>query len=293
MSNNFGGSKRLGRGLNALLGDAVLEDRAGAQNQGVQVVEIDINRLDPNQDQPRQDFDEEKLQELSQSIAIHGVIQPILVARGGAGRYTIIAGERRWRAARLAGLKAVPAIIRDYEKQQLMEVSLIENMQRADLNPLEEAEAMRLLMDMCQLTQESLAQRLGKSRPAVANTLRILSLPQSILDLVREQKITAGHARALLGCKDQARQQQLARQIVQEGLSVRQTEKLAQQPPVQKRRAEKEKAPDLVSAESRLRQALGTKVSLQGDGKRGKVVIEYYTVDDLNRIFERICPEEE
>ena len=292
MSSNFGGSKRLGKGLNALLGDAVLEERAEVQGKGIQVVEIDINRMDPNKDQPRQAFDEEKLEELSRSIAVHGVIQPILVARGAAGRFTIIAGERRWRAARQAGLKTVPAIIRDYEKQQLMEVSLIENMQRADLNPLEEAEAMRLLMDMCQLTQESLAQRLGKSRPAVANTLRILSLPQSILDLVREQKITAGHARALLSCKEEARQMKLARQIVKEGLSVRQVEKLAAAPSVKKAEP-KEKEPDLISAETRLRQALGTKVSLQGSVKKGKVVIEYFNAEDLSRIFEIICPEED
>lgn len=286
MANN--GTQRLGKGLEALLGDNSSAPTEEALNHA-RVMEIEINRIDPNPNQPRQEFNEMALQELADSISIHGVIQPLLITRGDSGRYTIIAGERRWRAARIAALDKVPAILKEYDAQELMEVSLIENLQREDLNPVEEAEAIRILMDAHGLTQEQVAERVGKSRSAVANALRLLSLQPEILKMLKEGAISPGHARALLSLDDEEARLSLAKDIRDKGLSVRQVEAL-----VSKKASDKNgesvsslrpRDMHLTAAEDDLRKSLGTKVSIVGSAKRGRISIEYYSQEDLDRLF--------
>ncbi len=288
-------STRLGKGLGALLGDSINDARienTGNISHGDRVLSLDLHLLDPNPFQPRVDFNEQALDELTQSIAQHGILQPLLVTRGVAGRYTIVAGERRWRAARKAGLNAVPAILKEFDDRQLMEAALIENLQRTDLNPVEEAEAISVLMDRYGLTQEMVSSRIGKSRSTVANALRILSLPAPLLQLVRSGKLSSGHARALLMAPSE-QQQELAERIISQGLSVRQAEKLAQgmkNPPVPI--DPKPVDPDISSAEQRLQRIFGTKVSVSGDLKRGRISIDYYSRSDLDRIYELLLARE-
>lgn len=273
--------KGLGRGLDALLGDYTQPTPEGVQ-------ELDIHLIDTNADQPRKDFDQEKLQELADSIRQHGVVQPILLRQNGE-RYVIVAGERRFRAARLAGLEKVPAIVKDLDEAQVMEVALIENLQREDLNPIEEAAAIRFLMQQHDLTQEEVSKRLSKSRPAIANSLRLLSLPEPVQAYLRNGKLQAGHARALAGLQDPEAQAVLADKIVGEGLSVRAAESLAreqgQKPPRQKKEPPATD-PDLAAAEASLREWLGTKVSIQGSSQRGRIVIEYYNAELLQGIYD-------
>lgn len=273
----------LGKGLDALLGEF-----NEAPPQGV--VEADIRLLDVNKSQPRKQFDEDKLQELAQSISRHGVVQPILVRQKGE-RYTIVAGERRYRAARLAGLATVPVVVRELEDQQVMEVALIENIQREDLNPVEEAAAIRFLMKQHDLTQEEVAERISKSRSAIANTLRLLALPDEVLDLLRDGSLSAGHGRALAAMKEKALQLRLAKEAVEQGYSVRQMELLAkkyseEQNPREK--AQKRMLPELFDAQERIRTRLGTKVKISGSEKKGKIVIEYFSPEDLQRIYDII-----
>lgn len=273
--------KGLGRGLDALLGDYTQPTPEGVQ-------QVDIRRIDTNAGQPRKDFDQEKLQELADSIRQHGVVQPILLRQNGE-RYVIVAGERRFRAARLAGLEKVPAIVKDLDEAQVMEVALIENLQREDLNPIEEAAAIRFLMQQHDLTQEEVSKRLSKSRPAIANSLRLLSLPEPVQAYLRNGKLQAGHARALAGLQDPEAQAMLADKIVGEGLSVRAAESLAreqgQKPPRQKKEPPATD-PDLAAAEASLREWLGTKVSIQGSSQRGRIVIEYYNAELLQGIYD-------
>lgn len=273
--------KGLGRGLDALLGDYTQPTPEGVQ-------ELDIHLIDTNAGQPRKDFDQEKLQELADSIRQHGVVQPILLRQNGE-RYVIVAGERRFRAARLAGLEKVPAIVKDLDEAQVMEVALIENLQREDLNPIEEAAAIRFLMQQHDLTQEEVSKRLSKSRPAIANSLRLLTLPEPVQAYLRNGKLQAGHARALAGLQDPEAQAVLADKIVGEGLSVRAAESLAreqgQKPPRQKKEPPATD-PDLAAAEASLREWLGTKVSIQGSSQRGRIVIEYYNAELLQGIFD-------
>ena len=273
--------KGLGRGLDALLGDYTQPTPEGVQ-------ELDIHLIDTNAGQPRKDFDQEKLQELADSIRQHGVVQPILLRQNGE-RYVIVAGERRFRAARLAGLEKVPAIVKDLDEAQVMEVALIENLQREDLNPIEEAAAIRFLMQQHDLTQEEVSKRLSKSRPAIANSLRLLSLPEPVQAYLRNGKLQAGHARALAGLQDPEAQAVLADKIVGEGLSVRAAESLAreqgQKPPRQKKEPPATD-PDLAAAEASLREWLGTKVSIQGSSQRGRIVIEYYNAELLQGIYD-------
>lgn len=273
----------LGKGLDALLGEF-----NEAPPQGV--VEADIRLLDVNKSQPRKQFDEDKLQELAQSISRHGVVQPILVRQKGE-RYTIVAGERRYRAARIAGLATVPVVVRELEDQQVMEVALIENIQREDLNPVEEAAAIRFLMKQHDLTQEEVAERISKSRSAIANTLRLLALPDEVLDLLRDGSLSAGHGRALAAMKEKALQLRLAKEAVEQGYSVRQMELLAkkyseEQNPREK--AQKRMLPELFDAQERIRTRLGTKVKISGSEKKGKIVIEYFSPEDLQRIYDII-----
>lgn len=283
-------NKGLGKGLGALLSvDGIPETQKDS------VVELKINDISPNSDQPRKQFKEEALQELADSIKENGVIQPIIVSKRGTG-YRIVAGERRWRASRLAGLKVIPAIVRDLTDQQTMEQALIENIQRQDLNPLEEAFAMDNLMKEHGLTQEALAKKLGKSRPAIANTLRLINIDESLQDFVRNGDLSAGHARALLAITDKDEQKKAADVVMIKELSVRETEEYV------KKILSEEKAPRKTAAktssaveisikdvEHKLASYYGTKVKLKMKDEikgKGTVVIEYYSYDDLDRLLE-------
>jgi len=285
----------LGRGLSAILPDVeeVVESvghfgAAGDIPAGA-VVELPLGDIDPNRDQPRKKFDEEALAQLADSIRHSGVITPILVARDG-GRYTIIAGERRWRAARIAGLSSIPAIVREWDDIKRQEAALIENIQRENLNPIEEAQGIFVLMNECALTQEAVAERLGRSRPAVANLLRLLGLPKAIQQAVIDGALSAGHARVLAGITDKKLQAALFAKAVQEGWSVRQLEAAAKQAGQPKR--EKPKASPLpVEYEElaeRLRSATGLKASIQGSEHKGKIVLEYGSQEELQRLWDML-----
>jgi ParB family chromosome partitioning protein len=275
----------LGKGLGALLGDEALEDSGGGS--GVSVNEIHVNEIDRYTKQPRKIFDEEKLKELAESIKTHGIVQPIVVKENG-GRYTIIAGERRYRAARLAGLQTVPVVIKNLNDRELMEVSLVENLQREDLNPLEEAEAIRMLMDEYSLTQEGVSERISRSRSAVANTLRLLTLPEPIKQMLYDNQITSGHARALVSVPDDDLKIKLAKEIIVKNLSVRDTEKMIQKLNEDKkpRPAVKPILPEFKEAETTLSRSLGTKVRINGDNKKGKFIIDYYSPEQMESIYE-------
>lgn len=278
--------KGLGKGLDALLGDY-------QQPPQDSVLQVDVNLIDTNSSQPRKSFDKEKLYELSGSIKNHGIVQPIIVRSSGE-RYTIVAGERRYRAARMAGLDKVPVVVKDMDDYQVMEVSLIENIQREDLNPIDEAAAIRFLMDQQDLTQEEVAERLAKSRPSIANSLRLLNLPQEIQQYLKEGRIQTGHAKVILSLPEKPMQFQLADRIAEGGVSVREAERIAKamlQPPKGKRKAERPVDTDLRFAEDRLRERLGTKVSIQGSQSKGKVVIEYYSRDELSGIYDILIRE--
>lgn len=272
----------LGRGLNALLGDPVL------QNQGEGSVSLPISQVEPGLNQPRKRFDPDSLSELADSIRIHGVIQPLTVRRLSSGYYQIIAGERRWRAAKQAGLDEIPAVIIEADDRKVMELGLIENLQREDLNPAEEARGYQTLMTEYGLTQEQVAQRMGKSRPAVTNALRLLNLPEDLMALVEDSSLSAGHARALLGAPNQTLQRQAAKAVLEKGLSVRQTEALVKA--LQKEKKEKPQEDNvlaiyLADIEKNLGSQLGRKVHIQHKGKKGKVELEYYSEDDLDALL--------
>lgn len=283
--------KGLGRGLDALLDPYV--ETADQKQSGV--LEVDIHSIDTNRNQPRKQFDEDALQELAESIKVHGIVQPLIVREKG-GRYQIVAGERRFRAARLAKLATVPVLTVDYDDAKMQEVALIENIQREDLNPIEEASAIRFLMQQHDMTQEEISARIGKSRPAVANSLRLLQLPETVVDLVRNGTISAGHGRAIAGVGDQATQQKLADETMRLGYSVRALESRIKNlnEETKKTAAPKKKeqlSADLKAVESEIREALGTKVTLSGTAKKGKIVIEYYSAEDFNAVYERIVRE--
>ena len=282
----------LGRGLGALLGEDVMAESAApalqeAQpEQGSDVVRmLPIHLVDPNREQPRRSFDEEALKELAASIRAVGVLQPIIVSPSGE-RYTIIAGERRYRASRLAELSEIPAIVRDWDEQTRLEAALIENLQRDDLNPVEEAMGVRRLMDEAGLTQEKVAERLGKSRPAVANLLRLLTLPESVRQLLIEGKLSAGHARALVTV-DPRRQVQLANLTVQQGWSVRQLERICAQPVKEEGpKPRKRRDAQIGELETMARELFGTRVRLDGTTESGRITLFYYNADDLQRIWD-------
>lgn len=269
----------LGRGLDVLLPES--------NDLNNLVSMIAITELDRNPDQPRRDFDEEALQTLADSIREAGVLQPLLVVEKN-GRYRIVAGERRFRAARLAGLSEVPCIVRDFTVQEQMEAALIENIQREDLNPMEEAAAIRQLMDSCGYTQEQAARRLGKSRPAVANMLRLLSLPEDVQALVKENRLSAGHARVLAGLEGEEIQRALAEKTLRESLSVRALEKLAAQPaPEKKEKPAPRPLPlELQDMEKKMLETLGLRTSIRGNRKHGKITLQYYNEDELERLYQ-------
>ena len=269
------------------MGEAAEEDQVSQQadSREERVTRIPIEQIDPNREQPRKRFDEAALNELAQSIQAVGVLQPIIVARQG-DRYQIIAGERRYRASRLAGLHEIPAIVRDWDEQTRLEAALIENLQRDDLNPVEEAMGVKSLMEQAGLTQDKAAQRLGKSRPAVANLLRLLTLPASVLELISEGKLSAGHARALVTV-DPKRQTQLANLAVQQGWSVRQLERICAQPfKEEPSKPSKRLEGQLGELEGMVRDLFGTRVKLDGNESGGKISLYYYSADDLQRIWD-------
>jgi ParB family chromosome partitioning protein len=256
--------------------------------------------LVPNPDQPRKRIDEASIAELAASIKRHGVIQPLIVEAAGADRYRIVAGERRWRAACIAGLSRVPAIVREFDRDRRLEVALVENIQREDLNPVDEAEAYRQLMEVTGLTQEQVAERVGKSRPAVANALRLLNLPTDAMEAIRAGSISAGHARAILAAPVPADRSAILRRILDDGISVREAETLASdlnragQPtsggsPTSRKPPPKTTSealdPNLAAIEQDLIGTLGTKVLIRGNTQRGTITIDYFSMDDLDRLY--------
>ena len=275
-------TNRLGRGLSALIPDISTEiDKKD-------IITIDLKNIYPNQDQPRRVFDEEKIKILSESIKNYGVLQPIVLKPDDKGKYMIIAGERRYRASKLARKSDIPAVIKDIPMKDIMEIALIENLQREELNPIEEALAYRSLIKNYEVTQEEISEAVGKSRPHITNTLRLLNLPQKIMDMIDQGQITAGHGKALLRVNDENLQLELSNKVIAEELSVRATEALAKKicedniKEVPKK--SKEKDVFIVDVEEKLRNIFGTKVNISKGKKKGKIEIEYYNEDDLNNI---------
>lgn len=279
-------NKGLGKGLGALLGESAMQS---APQQSPLL--LPLQKIEPNRLQPRKNFDEEELSALADSIRQHGVIQPLTVRLLDSGYYQIIAGERRWRAARLAGLREVPVVIIEADDKKAMELALIENLQRSDLTPIEEARGYQQLIGEYGLTQEQVADRVSKSRPAVANAMRLLSLPDELLSLVEEGKLTAGHARALLSLKDTRQQLAVAQKVINLQLSVRQTEAMC------KKLSKAVKAPEpkpvevdyLAECEKTLSRRLGRGVRIVSGKRKGKIELEYYGQEDLQRLYEALA----
>mgnify|MGYP000659337627 FL=1 len=281
MAKKLGG---LGKGLNAIFIENDSEDNNGS-------VKLNISEIEPNRSQPRKEFDEKALSELAESISKHGLLQPLLVRPLPMGGYQIVAGERRYRACRMAGITEVPVIIRELGDTETMEIALIENLQREDLTPIEEALGYQVLIDEHDFSQEEVAQSVGKSRPAVANALRLLKLPQSILDLVSDGKISAGHARALLTLEDEKLMQELAEEIIKKDLSVRQIEKICKQKPKPEKEEVPEKKPSFYSmVELALNESLGRKIKVsKNKGKQGGILqIEFYSDEELTELSNKL-----
>ncbi len=281
--------KVLGKGIGALLGDEGEIDPSS-------ISEISVSALKPNPQQPRRGFDETALRELADSIRQKGVLQPVLAEASSDGNYVIVAGERRVRAARLAGLERVPVLVRQFSPEEKLEIALIENVQREDLNPIEEAMAYRNLMDIAGLSQEQIAGRVGKDWSTVANTLRLLKLPRDAQDALEKRTLSPGHARAMLALTNPADQQLLFKRILDKGISVREAEELAAAFSSGKRHGAKQshtgqpsrtsKDPAVREIEQKLIEKLGTKVDVKGNGKRGRIEISYYSAEDLERLLE-------
>ena len=303
----------LGRGLNSLFGDYDISDddivsTNKKENKEVKPqiiekevvktvvkevpttkpIEVEIGLVDRNPAQPRRTFEEKALNELAQSIKSHGVINPILVVANG-DRFTIVAGERRWRAAIKANLKTVPVVVKQYTPQQIAEIAIIENLQREDLNPIESAKAIKELMTTYNMTQEKVADKIGKSRPAVANTLRLLTLPESIIDLVLANKLSAGHARTLLTIEDANLQKELAVKTIEKKLSVRDLEVYIKKLAKSAKNVEKyEKSVELKAFVNDMNKIFSTKVNVLGNDNKGRIIINYYSAEDLQRIYDII-----
>lgn len=273
----------LGKGLDALMFDNSTQE----ENEGTLLLKL--HEIEPNRDQPRKIFDDEALSELADSIAQHGIIQPLLVRPLLGGGYQIIAGERRWRAARMAGLEEVPVLVKETVESQVMELALVENLQREDLNPIEEAEGLQTLVETYGMTQEEAAKKVGKSRPAVANTMRLLLLPKSVLTMVKENKLTAGHARALLSLSDDDKIKEIAKEVVDKNLSVRETERMVKfllKDKAAKKKPEKKRETYYDEVELALSDTLGrkAKVNVNSAGK-GTIEIEFYNKEDLQKLI--------
>jgi len=258
----------IGRGLAALMGEDATKT--------AEIIEVDIEAISPNPFQPRKSFDQEKLNDLVNSIKNQGVIQPILVTKNGAGGYTLVVGERRWRAAKLAGLSKIPALIKDLSKKEIIEAALIENIQREDLNPIDIAEAYKNLIDEFKYTQEELSAIVSKSRSAVANTLRLLKLPEYAKDALRKGLISEGHGRALLAVDDEKKRKDLFKKLTSEKITVREAERKV---------SRKTKDENIEALEERLSKNLKTRVKIEGKGKKGKIIIEYYSLSHLEELL--------
>ena len=267
----------LGRGLESLFEDA-------ARDVGGPVSTLPLREIEPDKDQPRKDFDEQALSELADSIARHGLLQPIAVRAAAGGAYKIIAGERRWRAARLAGLSEVPVVIKDVTDAEAMELALIENLQREDLDPVEEAMGYRQLMERCELTQEQTAQKIGKSRSAIANSLRLLNLPEDVLTFLKEGKLSTGHAKVLLGLPEAALQSQAAEAVVGQNLNVRQTEALCKKLVKPEKPAKPQPLRPALAGEVEyaLRQVLGSEVKVDYKNGQGSLTVHFYSDEQLS-----------
>jgi len=279
--------KRLGRGLGALIPSQSSEGES--KNE---IKKIDIEKINSNPYQPREDFNEELLEDLSYSIQEHGLIQPITVREKARGKYQLVAGERRWRAAKLAGLDEIAAIVQRYSNQQMMEVALIENLQREDLNPIEEAKAYKRLIEEFDLIQAEVAESVGKSRSAISNSLRLLNLAPKVQEFVSRETLTVGHARTLLALDTFEEQSEVAKEIIENGLSVRETERLIKSLTTdevekeKKKTDHKQKDPNITVIEDRLRKRLGTPVNIKHGKNKGQIVIEYYSEEELARVLE-------
>lgn len=285
--------KGLGKGLGALLGDKPVEEfittAKNTPDAKSGVTELKIIDVEPNKLQPRQKFDEDSLEELSMSIKEHGVISPIIVTKSKNGFFKIVAGERRWRAAKKAALKTIPAIIKDLDELQVQEIALIENLQRQDLNPVEEALGYKKLIDEFSLTQEQIAVKMGKSRSSVANSLRILNLPHDVVELLKDGKISFGHAKVILSCENAKKQSEIAKAIVDGDLSVRAAEQLIKEKPkVNNKKPKTDLNLKLAfeAIEKSMSSALNTKVKINDKGNKGTIQIEYYSSDELQRLTE-------
>lgn len=292
--------KPLGRGLSALLGEPAESPAAviAAPDSSAGVKEIEVSRISGNPEQPRTRFDAKALDELASSIAANGIVQPIVVRRAGS-RYQIVAGERRWRAAQRAGLHKVPVVIKEVSDDKILEIALIENIQREELNPIEEANAYRKLIDTIGLTQEQLSERVGKERSLIATSMRLLKLPEEIQKLIEEGKLTAGHGRALLLTDDKAIQIRTARSIIEKQMSVREAERTVKRVAaegnvtVANKHVTQTTDPNIRHAETKLMRSLGTNVKIRpsGKGNSGKIEIEYYSAEDLDRLYSLLMGE--
>ncbi|NTU41776.1 MAG: ParB/RepB/Spo0J family partition protein [Nitrospirales bacterium] len=265
----------LGKGLNALLPE-----------RGDEVVRVEIERIIPNEYQPRKVFREEALRELAASIKEKGILQPVIVSRTGDGSFRLIAGERRWRAATMAGLKKIPVLIKEISSQDAIEIALIENIQREELNPVETADAFQRLLREFHMTQEDLSQRVGKDRATIANYLRILKLPDEIKTFINEGRLSMGHAKAIVSLDTRNKQMEVAREVMRKGLSVRETEALCKRLLSPATPQKKEKLPEVEALEDRLTRTLGTKVQIRHKDQKGRIEIEYYSLDELDRLLE-------
>lgn len=285
--------KGLGKGIDAMISVDNTKTKQVVKEVVKEVDTIDINKIEPNNNQPRKNFNEDKIHELAESIKQHGLIEPLIVQKGKKGFYTIIAGERRWRAAREAGVKEIPVVVKDYSDQQVMEIALIENIQREDLNAIEEAEAYDQLIRDFNLKQDEVAERVSKSRVAITNSLRLLKLDERVREMIIEDKIKSGHARALLGVSDGDEQYKLAVMIFDNSMSVRETEKMVKKYLADKKKPvkevrEKDTQTELIykDYEEKLKSVIGTKVNINNKGKgKGKIEIEYFSADEFDRIM--------
>jgi ParB family chromosome partitioning protein len=287
--------KALGKGLSSLIPTSIAQasPAAAPTGQAVSTVrpyefKVEVSKIRPNPRQPRQTFDDASLDELARSLKAQGVLQPVVVRPGAHGSYELIAGERRWRAAQRAGIHQIPAIVRDVPDGNLLQLALIENLHREELNAIEEAEAYRILIDDLQLTQGEIAEHVGKQRATVANSLRLLSLPKKVQDLVRNRQLSMGHARALLALEDRALIESLAERVVSRGLSVREVEARARRPEgaaFPTVRQPKTADPNVAAAEDTMQRAVGTKVRIRGSAKSGRIELHYRSADELDRLY--------
>jgi len=278
----------MGNGLQSLIPPKKFQHTANVKSDASDILSVEVERIKPNPHQPRKNFDKNKLQELADSIKQHGVLQPLVVSKKGQ-EYQLIAGERRLEAAKMAGLSKLPVIIRDASEQENLELALVENLQRDNLNPIERAYAFKKLIDEFNFIQEDISKKIGRSREAVANTMRLLNLPAEIQRAILENKISEGHGRAILALSDNEKQLLLLKEILKNNLSVRQTEALVKKFVSKRAKLKNKKDPYLKDLEDKLSNVLGTRITLTRKGKKGKIIIEFFSQDELNGIVKRIC----